>query len=201
MSNSSSLYSPQFADLLRTRGIRELLAGSCVRADDCTAEEALAAWESSRRLIATAIRASGTILDYGCANGFLLRSLQEWSRYEVVPYGVDIDHERLNEARMLFTGMSGHFYHPETPAQVPPTFDHVYWAVGDNIDFSEHCNREWLAAVERLVTPGGRLILGFYDTRARNETRVQELTEWGWHAGEVIRNDFPGEEIVCWVDV
>lgn len=40
-------------------------------------------WEEGRRLIANAINNDGSILDIGCANGFLLRCLREWSSHKL----------------------------------------------------------------------------------------------------------------------
>jgi len=46
-------------------------------------------WEAARRAIAEAIDSDGTFLDVGCANGLLMESIVEWSRFRVEPYGID----------------------------------------------------------------------------------------------------------------
>src|SRR5438270_6914442 len=40
-------------------------------------------WEAARRAIAEAIDSDGTFLDVGCANGLLMESIVEWSRFRV----------------------------------------------------------------------------------------------------------------------
>jgi GNAT superfamily N-acetyltransferase/SAM-dependent methyltransferase len=48
-----------------------------------------ARWEAARQPIAEAIDRSGTFLDVGCANGYLLESLVRWSAHPIEPYGLD----------------------------------------------------------------------------------------------------------------
>src|SRR3989344_2587836 len=90
-------YSKSFQDLVATESrLRELMEGSYVPSDPTDPDpwdkdEAFKTWEHGRRFISQTINNDGSLLDYGCANGFLLRCLQEWSSHQLNPYGTDID--------------------------------------------------------------------------------------------------------------
>src|SRR5687767_2146321 len=50
-------------------------------------------WEACRRPIADCLDKSGTFLDIGCANGYLLECVVRWAResgIEITPYGLDL---------------------------------------------------------------------------------------------------------------
>lgn len=124
-------------------------------------------WQEKRRFIADAIDSGGSILDIGCANGFLLKSLQDWSGHSLVPYGIDIDNTLIAEARRLF---------PECPENfrvldvreistldrigLPVEYDFVFWNFLRRWDITHKLWQTTLASV--LALPRKRLILGFY---------------------------------------
>ena len=59
-------------------------------------------WIQARGLIADAIDRAGTFLDIGCANGYLMESLAQWSPakgYRLEMYGLDISPELIAAAR------------------------------------------------------------------------------------------------------
>ena len=145
---------------------RELLEGSSVFGG------IYADWEKDRRLISDAINRSGSLLDIGCANGFLMLCLAHWTSHTLDFYGIDVDESRLNAARSLFNAHKAYFVllpigaleaPTLTAAGLPPTYDFVYWNVWDNLDFQDAWAVDYLERVICCVRPGGRLILGFYD--------------------------------------
>jgi aryl-alcohol dehydrogenase-like predicted oxidoreductase len=84
--------------------IPALLAGSRFRG---TYRE----WRESREIYNKYIRAGDRVLDVGCANGFLLRSLLKWrARQEFVPFGFDWDISLIREARRIFDAHERHFW-------------------------------------------------------------------------------------------
>lgn len=59
-------------------------------------------WVACRKPIADCIIKSGSFLDIGCANGYLLESVLHWTRergIEIDPYGIDISEPLLAVAR------------------------------------------------------------------------------------------------------
>ena len=80
-------YSASFHELIESKKRTGALIAGCGMG---TGNVDIQTWENRRQFIHSAIDKSGTILDIGCGNGFLLRCLQEWSGVDLVPYGIDI---------------------------------------------------------------------------------------------------------------
>jgi len=171
--------------------VRELLEGSHVFTEPFDKNVAWKGWEKGRRFILLAINKDGSILDYGCANGFLLRSLQEWSEHKLEPYGLDIDEKAIAKAKELFQSNADHFVTPEEIQKgkdFPKYFDFVYWNVWDNWKFERPEETDLLKKLQTVTKRGGRLILGFYDTRGENLKRNEQLKQLGFAPDEIIEN-------------
>jgi 2-polyprenyl-3-methyl-5-hydroxy-6-metoxy-1,4-benzoquinol methylase len=115
---------------------KRVLEGSCMF--DCTLEH----WRAQRQFITEAINRSRTILDIGCANGLLLRSLMEWSKYDLIPYGVDPSQERLAGVDEVLHDFKNNFaplaiteLEQLSSHGLPAQFDMVYWNIWDDFDF------------------------------------------------------------------
>ena len=180
---------------------KAILEGSCIESDVTSGPELLDAWIASRKFIVGAIDGPGTILDYGCANGYLLRCLMEWVPHELVPFGVDINEVRLRQAKRLLAGFEHNLTNEaRRNTQIQPVgYDFVYWAIGDNVDFVHPENHRWLSEVEQLVAHGGRLIVGLYGDRSLNARRLVELQQAGRSIDGIIYND-RGPESLVWFD-
>lgn len=185
--------------------LRALLEGSWVTSEESTTSDLFAAWELSRRFIADAIPGPGSFLDYGCANGLLLRCLMEWSVHTIEPFGIDIDAGLIDAARDLFPGRHDQFFvvdeHSDPSREVSGTFDHVYWAVGDNVDFDCVENIRWLSSVERMVAPRGRLMLGFYAGPVENRKKIASLSRRQIAVEYEVQNPCSESEAVAVIDV
>lgn len=164
-------------------------------------------WENERKFIVQAIDRDGTILDIGCANGFFLRCLQEWSPHKLVPYGIDTENFSIREAQELFSSYQNNF--APIALETIPTFDQyglprdydlIYWNVWDNRQFDTTEEINDLKTVFGHLNPGGRLILGFYDrVKVNNQRRVEKLPSLGINSVEILENPVKGKsEIVCW---
>lgn len=164
-----SRYSKGFQEMVAKYGERELLRGSHF-------DGSFADWEAQRRTAAGFITEPGTVLDFGCANGFLLACLREWTALgeKLEPYGIDTDTERIAEARKIFSDDHGdHFLFPGNVAEkLPERLNYVYWNVWDNADL-EHEQSQELVARLRERANGGRLIVGLY--HAEEEENLRKL--------------------------
>ncbi len=196
-------YSAEFTQLINDpENVRKLIEGSFVTG--VSFEE----WKKERSPIVQAINKDGTILDIGCANGFLLRCLQAWSPHKLDPYGIDIEGDRINEAKELFKTEPNHFVKASIRqldylenGGLPDQYDFVYWNVWDNKDFNDQLEIDWLEATLRRVKPDGRLILGFYDSdKTKNVDRVDRLIELGYKISSQDINDLETKEIFIWID-
>jgi len=47
-------------------------------------------WVALRKPVADCIDRSGSFLDIGCANGYLLECILRWTRFAIDPYGIDL---------------------------------------------------------------------------------------------------------------
>jgi SAM-dependent methyltransferase len=121
-------------------------------------------WRAEREPILTAVDRSGSLLDLGCANGFLLESLVTWGQERGLildPYGVDCGARLVGCARDRFPELSSHFFAANAWSwKSPRQFDFVY-TLYDNVPPA--FLREYVARVlGECVAPGGLLILGAY---------------------------------------
>jgi SAM-dependent methyltransferase len=121
-------------------------------------------WVSLRRPLVDCLHRSGTFLDIGCANGYLLECLLGWASeggLQVDPYGLDISTRLVEMARRRLPRYAGHFF-------VANAFD---WIPPLRSDFVRtelvYVPAEYERAfVERLfahyLKPDGRLIVASY---------------------------------------
>lgn len=127
-------------------------------------------WKHIRHFITQAIHTDGTFLDVGCANGFLMKCLLDWSNKTIIPFGIDNRPEAIGLAKKLlpeyadnFQCMSGDDLDNLETVNLPERYDFVYrnyWRRED-VDSPDHINK----IVEELlehVNDDGRLLLGVY---------------------------------------
>jgi SAM-dependent methyltransferase len=167
-------------------------------------------WMQRRDFIAKAINKDGTILDVGCANGFLIRCLQEWSNHKLVPYGIDTDKELIEQAKRLFPENKDNFakISIEDISKIdrfglPKKFDIIYWNVWDNWDFNNANELNSVKELSKHVKTGGRLIMGFYNKeKSNNLNRVKKLRSVGFKIDGMIVNPIPKwSEVICWINI
>jgi SAM-dependent methyltransferase len=141
-------------------------------------------WERFRRAVVAPIEADGTFLDVGCANGLLMESVAAWARqdgHDVHPYGLDISERLAQLARRrlpqwrerIFVG-NALFWEP------PRRFDFVRTEL---VYVPPTLRRRYAERIlERVVAPGGRLIVCSYGSSrpegARAELLLDEMRDW-----------------------
>jgi SAM-dependent methyltransferase len=147
-------------------------------------------WEVVRRPIADCVRSSGTFLDIGCANGYLLECLVGWTeerRLTIIPFGLDFSEalvalarERLPQyAHNLFVGNAWDWSPPQRFAYVSSALEYLPTELRE-----VYVHR----LLERYVQPGGRLLIVEYLGRSTGmpDVRVDEqLRRWGFAREEV----------------
>ncbi|BAU13631.1 hypothetical protein LEP3755_41710 [Leptolyngbya sp. NIES-3755] len=145
-------------------------------------------WTRLRIANIAPVARSGTYLDIGCANGYLLECLIAWARLkgiELVPYGLDysaaliaLAQQRLQTSSNLYVGNAWDW--------IPPRrFDYVR----TELDYVPRNYRQ--AFVERLlaemVAQEGRLIISQYRSRRDDLSQGwidQELESYGYQIVE-----------------
>ena len=142
-----------------------------------------ARYRYTQEMVLSALHKSGTFIDIGCANGYLLEKLVEWASARGVSievYGLDISAEMIQLARQRLPLWTDRFYVGNALFWTPPRrYDFVcvrelnYVPRDRRRQFFEHL-------VLHVVCTGGRLILG-PRTEERNVPGIEdEVRTWGY---------------------
>lgn len=137
----------------------------------------------TQTMILAAIHKSGTFMDIGCANGYLMQKLSEWlrnSEYTVTFYGLDISEGLTALAKRRLPDWTRRFIVANALEWKPiTTYDFV--CVKELGYVPNHRRRELFLHLHRdCVSDGGRLILGPV-TENRSAPGVgSECAGWGY---------------------
>jgi SAM-dependent methyltransferase len=121
-------------------------------------------WIALRKPVADCIDRSGSFLDIGCANGYLLECCLRWTAergLRLVPYGVDISPRLVALARQRLPQYADHFFVANAWDWTPPVrldlvrTELVYVPAEYERPYVEHLLRHYL-------NPGGRLLVANY---------------------------------------
>tara|TARA_Y100000031_G_C8093411_1_gene325253 strand:- start:145 stop:783 length:639 start_codon:yes stop_codon:yes gene_type:complete len=204
-------YSNEFKKLIGDKGkIRYLL--------DCNAgpDDDFEQWTRMRFFVSKAINRKGSILDIGCANGFLLRCLQEWSDYKLEMYGIDRNRDLINQARKLFPEQTDNFISKDlfdlsknneklTQYGIPARYDFIYWNVWGNLKFESENDINTVRYLLGIVSNGGRLILGFSDSYRNKKEIIRKLKNMDFEFSRFLENRYNalgGDilEVIIWIN-
>jgi SAM-dependent methyltransferase len=149
-------------------------------------------WAVLRRPIADCLTSSGTFLDLGCANGYLLECILHWVQergLQITPYGLDLSEKLVELARQRLPRYSQHLFVGNAWDWLPlQTFDYV----NSTLYYVPDALRE--AFVHRLlqcyVRPGGCLLVAEYLGRNTGIPVIrvdEELNQWGFSI-EIVKS-------------
>ncbi len=127
-------------------------------------------WQAHRKPVADAVSSSGTFLDIGCANGYLLECVLHWTDERgltIVPFGIDFSEQLIALAKSRLPTFSDHMFAGNAWDWMPPqTFDYVRTEL---VYVPDELHREYVARIlDRYLQTGGRLLAAEY--RARDDT-------------------------------
>src|SRR5262249_13175462 len=143
--------------------------------------------------------------DVGCANGFLVECLVAWDRergISLTPYGVDQGSRLIARARKRLPHYADHFFVGNGWDWEPPQpFRYVY-TLYDVVPL------DYLAVyiqrlLDRVVAPGGRLIVGAYGSRSRQLAPFNIMAFLQTHGYVVADTSSGGTAIIsqfAWID-
>lgn len=126
-------------------------------------------WERARRVILDAVSSGGSFLDVGCANGYLLKSLVEWSKevgISLEPFGIDLSNKLAARAQERFRDYPHHF----------SVGNILEWRGDQRFDYvrveieyvPQSVTRPWITRLlQEVVAPSGTLIVTSYGSRSR----------------------------------
>ncbi len=121
-------------------------------------------WEACRRPVADAVDTSGSFLDIGCANGFLLECLLRWTSRRGItlePFGLDISGALVALARERLPAHAGHLFTGNALDWEPPRrFDYVRTEM---VYVPDELRAAYVRRIlDRFLAPGGRLLAAEY---------------------------------------
>lgn len=162
-------------------------------------------WRAERGPVLDAIESDGSLLDVGCANGYLLDCLVRWGRergIDITPHGLDLGEELIGMARHRLPGFSDNFHVGNAWNWRPPMrYDYVYmlWDCLPQSHLADGIRR----LLGEFLAPGGRLILGSYGSRSRNEEPfdiARFVREMGIEPDGIAWGGDPPLTLFVWID-
>jgi SAM-dependent methyltransferase len=143
------------------------------------------AWIEYRKPIADCIDKSGTFLDVGCSNGYLLECLVKWTAergIKIVPWGIDLSEKLIAVAKERLAGYASNLVVGSATKWVSPIkFDFVRAELGYVLDESQE---QFIQKIfSNFLSPEGKLIVTEYRSKKQN---VKEP----WSTDKIINWDF-----------
>ena len=139
-------------------------------------------WAYGRSLICDAIHRDGSFLDVGCANGFLMESVERWAAVRgrrVEPYGLDISPELADLARSRLPRWAARIHTGNVLTWQPP---HRFDFVRTGLEYVPPRRKRDLVQrlLDEFLVEDGRLIIGAYHGESDGpDSQEQELSDWG----------------------
>lgn len=130
-------------------------------------------WEALRKPVADCIDKSGTFLDIGCANGYLLECLIAWSfekAIEIVPYGIDLSEKLVALARNRLPDFSDNIFVGNGLTWEPPIrFDYVRTEL---CYVPEDMKERYVRRLhDEFLKPDGKLLVADYRSKGDDPSR------------------------------
>ncbi len=162
-------------------------------------------WRCEREPILDAFQGSGELLDIGCANGYLLQCLRNWGKdrgFEVTPFGVDQSSGLIELARQRLPQFASNFEVANAWDWRPSHYHAYVYTLWDCVP--QNYLKEFVRRLlHHCVAPGGRLILGAYGSRSRNEQPFSVSTFLQSAGYQVVGSGWGGNPPVArfaWID-
>jgi hypothetical protein len=155
-------------------------------------------WTKAREIVVDPLERDGTFLDGGCANGYLMESVQRWAGrrgLRIEPYGVDIVPELAELARQRLPRWADRIWTADLLSWEPPRrFDTV--RVG--LEYVPPTRREQLVGrmLADVVAPGGQLLIGPYTEETDSYETVEAAREWGHTVSRMLEVAHPDLRVV-----
>ena len=157
-------------------------------------------WNACRRPIADCMDRDGAFLDIGCANGFLLESVQGWAAErgaQIEPFGLDISEKLVALAASRLPALAGHLLVGNAFTWQPPRrFDYVRTElcyVPDDLHWP-YVRR----LLSEFLAPGARLLVAEYRSRRDRQAGLwvdDQLRQAGFRVAKTTSGLWEGKEL------
>jgi SAM-dependent methyltransferase len=150
------------------RNVRDVLETAYVANDEPWQQSGMSGpaerWEALRKPIADCIDHSGSFLDIGCANGYLLECCMAWTAergIHIEPYGLDFSPRLIQLAQQRLLHIADHFFLGNVWEWHPPQqFDFVRTEL---VYVPGEYEQQYVTLLlQRYVKPDGRLLIANY---------------------------------------
>lgn len=156
-------------------------------------------WEAVRRPVADCLDQSGTFLDVGCANGYLLECVMRWVGERgivLTPYGLDISDKLIALAKKHLPAYSHNLFVGNAFYWEPPRrFDYVRTEL---VYVPDELHAKFIKRItHQYLEPGGRLLVAEYRGRNNPEAALsidQYVAQLGFSVTAVTRGFWDGLE-------
>jgi len=157
-------------------------------------------WIACRKPVADCVDKSGSFLDIGCANGYLLECILKWTGergLNIIPYGIDLSEklvtlawQRLPEYATNIVVGNGLYW------KSPVRFDFVRTELGY---VPENFQERYLKRIIDLyLSPRGKLLVAEYRSKcapADEPWLDTKLWHWGFSADKQVSGYFDNREL------
>jgi SAM-dependent methyltransferase len=141
------------------------------------------AWTACRKPIADCLEKSGTFLDIGCANGYLVESILKWTSergLNITPYGIDLSEKLIVRARERLPQYSSNLNAGDALNWSNPIkFDYVRTELAYALEDSQE---QYLHKIfTSYLEPNGKLLLTEYRLKQDSPNRPwmnEKINRW-----------------------
>ena len=128
-------------------------------------------WVSLRKPVADCVDRSGSFLDIGCANGYLLECVMKWvgeNGLSIVPYGLDLSQRLVELAK----------------ERLPQRFDFVRTEL---VYVPAEYEKQYIGFIrDNHLTPGGKLLVANYGEGMTKEEIERGIIKGGHVTSEIL---------------
>jgi trans-aconitate methyltransferase len=159
-------------------------------------------WREARELILAPVHREGTLLDIGCANGYLMDSLQAWAAergLHLLVYGLELSPALVSAARRRLPEESTRIFEGNVLDWIP---NRRFGFVHTGLEYAPVARHPWLVRrlLDLFVESKGRLIAGPID-EADLATTVEVFRDAGASPSTSWQTDRNGKtRYVVWCE-
>lgn len=162
-------------------------------------------WRAERGPILEAVTGDCDLLDIGCAVGYLAECLVAWGAergVRLTPHGIDVGERLIAEAKRRLPEHADNFVVANGWDWRPGRRFRYVYSLSDCVPLE--MLREYVGrTLDRLVEPGGRLIVGSYGSRSRGTPPLplaELLASYGYAVVGRASGGDPPLTAFAWID-
>jgi len=156
-------------------------------------------WIATRKPNADCVDTSGSFLDIGCANGYLLECTLKWTstrNLQIIPYGIDISDKLIELAKVRLPGYANNLYTANCwDWDASARFDYVRTEL---VYVPEHLQKQYIDRIlNTYLNEDGKLLVSEYGLSSRppNTSYLGNLLDaWGYDVIDRKSGYYEGKE-------